>query len=209
MIDEAVAPFALDPALEMSTLRRRIDDPAELAEPERHQGRRRPRRLRAVFFARADSVHARRAARRRRRGATSACTSTAASACCGSPALPPTAHRACRSARTAARARARHPDQGDRNARTTRSASTRRTISSASARRSPRTSGHNMMRETQPNRQWLDPQTRQVHPRHRRRRLLARQGPGGGLDRRAARRPRLQGRAAEVRPVHQRRSRAR
>jgi 3-deoxy-manno-octulosonate cytidylyltransferase (CMP-KDO synthetase) len=33
MIDEAVAPFAEDPALLMSTLRRRIDDPADLANP--------------------------------------------------------------------------------------------------------------------------------------------------------------------------------
>ncbi len=33
MIDEAVAPFAGDPRLEMSTLRRRIDDPAELQNP--------------------------------------------------------------------------------------------------------------------------------------------------------------------------------
>jgi 3-deoxy-manno-octulosonate cytidylyltransferase (CMP-KDO synthetase) len=33
MIDEAVAPFAADPALQMSTLRRRIDDPAECANP--------------------------------------------------------------------------------------------------------------------------------------------------------------------------------
>jgi 3-deoxy-manno-octulosonate cytidylyltransferase (CMP-KDO synthetase) len=33
MIDEAVAPFAADPALEMSTLRRRIDDPADLRNP--------------------------------------------------------------------------------------------------------------------------------------------------------------------------------
>jgi 3-deoxy-manno-octulosonate cytidylyltransferase (CMP-KDO synthetase) len=33
MIDEAVAPFASDPALMMSTLRRRIDDPAEIANP--------------------------------------------------------------------------------------------------------------------------------------------------------------------------------
>jgi 3-deoxy-manno-octulosonate cytidylyltransferase (CMP-KDO synthetase) len=32
-IDAAVAPFAEDPALEMSTLRRRIDDPAELQNP--------------------------------------------------------------------------------------------------------------------------------------------------------------------------------
>ena len=48
--------------------------------------------------------------------------------------------------------------------------------------------------------------SRQVHPRHRRRRLLARQGPGGGVHRRAARRSRLQGHAPEVRPLHQRRS---
>jgi 3-deoxy-manno-octulosonate cytidylyltransferase (CMP-KDO synthetase) len=33
MIDEAVAPFANDSALRMSTLRRRIEDPAELANP--------------------------------------------------------------------------------------------------------------------------------------------------------------------------------
>jgi 3-deoxy-manno-octulosonate cytidylyltransferase (CMP-KDO synthetase) len=33
MIDQAVAPFAADPALEMSTLRRRIEDPSELQNP--------------------------------------------------------------------------------------------------------------------------------------------------------------------------------
>jgi 3-deoxy-manno-octulosonate cytidylyltransferase (CMP-KDO synthetase) len=33
MIDEAVAPFAADPSLAMSTLRKRIEDPAELANP--------------------------------------------------------------------------------------------------------------------------------------------------------------------------------
>jgi 3-deoxy-manno-octulosonate cytidylyltransferase (CMP-KDO synthetase) len=33
MIDEAIAPFAADPALMMSTLRRRIADPAELHNP--------------------------------------------------------------------------------------------------------------------------------------------------------------------------------
>jgi 3-deoxy-manno-octulosonate cytidylyltransferase (CMP-KDO synthetase) len=33
MIDEAVAPFGDDPLLDMSTLRRRIDDPAELQNP--------------------------------------------------------------------------------------------------------------------------------------------------------------------------------
>ncbi len=33
MIDEAVAPFESDPGLEMSTLRRRIDDPAEKQNP--------------------------------------------------------------------------------------------------------------------------------------------------------------------------------
>ena len=47
--------------------------------------------------------------------------------------------------------------------------------------------------------------TREIHLRDRRRRLLARQGPGRRLDRLPARRPRLQGRPAEVRPVHQRR----
>ena len=33
MIEEVLAPFAQDPALQMSTLRRRIDDPADLANP--------------------------------------------------------------------------------------------------------------------------------------------------------------------------------
>ena len=33
MIDEAVAPFASEPQLEMSTLRRRIEDPAEIQNP--------------------------------------------------------------------------------------------------------------------------------------------------------------------------------
>ncbi len=33
MIDQAVEPFTTDPALLMSTLRRRIDDPRELADP--------------------------------------------------------------------------------------------------------------------------------------------------------------------------------
>ena len=46
----------------------------------------------------------------------------------------------------------------------------------------------------------------QVHLRDRRRRVVARQGTRGRVDRRAARGPRLQGHAAEVRPVHQRRS---
>ena len=39
----------------MTTLFRRIHDVAELNNPERHQGRRRSRRLRPVFLARADS----------------------------------------------------------------------------------------------------------------------------------------------------------
>ncbi len=52
----------------------------------------------------------------------------------------------------------------------------------------------------------MDGRTTEIHLRHRRRRVLARQGTRGGLDRLPARRPRLQGHAAEVRPVHQRRS---
>ena len=49
----------------------------------------------------------------------------------------------------------------------------------------------------------------EVRFHHRRRRLVARQGNRGLLDRGAARGARLLGRAGEVRPVHQRRSRAR
>ena len=53
MIDEAVEPLLADPMVVMSTLRRRIDDPAELANPQRHQGRRRSRAAtRSTFRAR-------------------------------------------------------------------------------------------------------------------------------------------------------------
>ena len=85
MIDEAVAPFASDPALEMSTLRKRIDDPSERLNPnmtkvvvERSRTSRctsRVRRFRTLV----------KAARRRRHGDTSACTSTVAIRCCASP----------------------------------------------------------------------------------------------------------------------------
>jgi 3-deoxy-manno-octulosonate cytidylyltransferase (CMP-KDO synthetase) len=58
MIDEAVAPFADEPHLEMSTLRRRIDDPAELHNPnvtkvvvDRHDF--------ALYFSRAPIPHVR------------------------------------------------------------------------------------------------------------------------------------------------------
>ena len=50
-------------SLQMTTLYRRIDDPAELANPQHRESRRRPRRLRAVFLARADSARARSARR--------------------------------------------------------------------------------------------------------------------------------------------------
>ena len=75
----------------MSTLRRRIDDRRRAPESERHQGRRRSRRLRAVFLARAHSLYARTVSPPRRRGATSACTSTAATCLLRLAALPQTA----------------------------------------------------------------------------------------------------------------------
>ena len=77
MIDEAVAPFNGDPTLEMSTLRRRIDDPADLRDPNVTKVVGRPGGLRAVFLARADSVRAERLPRRRP-GATSGLTSIGA-----------------------------------------------------------------------------------------------------------------------------------
>jgi CMP-2-keto-3-deoxyoctulosonic acid synthetase len=58
MIDEAVAPFAAEPTLEMSTLRRRIDDPADFINPNvtkvvvDRQGY-------AMYFSRAPIPHAR------------------------------------------------------------------------------------------------------------------------------------------------------
>jgi 3-deoxy-manno-octulosonate cytidylyltransferase (CMP-KDO synthetase) len=58
MIDEAVAPFTNDPTVEMSTLRRRIDDPAEASNPnvtkvvvDRHDY--------ALYFSRAPIPHVR------------------------------------------------------------------------------------------------------------------------------------------------------
>ena len=55
--------------------------PGRLPQPERRQGRRRRRRLRAVLFARADSVRPRRTAQPRQPGGTSGCTSIGASSC--------------------------------------------------------------------------------------------------------------------------------
>ena len=114
MIDEAVSAFDGDPTLAMSTLRRRIDDPAELLNPnvtkvvvDRHDY--------ALYFSRAPIPHVRsgRAAGRR----------LAARRAVRLPAgLPPRARvpagdgsGAIRGARTASRARARHQDQGRRN----------------------------------------------------------------------------------------------
>ena len=133
MIDEAVAPFAADPALEMSTLRTPHRRRRRARQSQRDQGRRRRERLRAVFLARADSVHPARAARRRRRGGTSGSTSTAATRCCAwRPAADrrsnaPRRSSSCARSSTASGSSASKP-------RTTRSASTRPTISSASAR---------------------------------------------------------------------------
>ena len=91
--------------------------PQELRNPNAHQGRRRSRRLRDVFLARADSASpapAQPAATRP--GRTSASTSTGAPACCRVARAAADRAGARRSARAAPRARARHPDQGDRNA---------------------------------------------------------------------------------------------
>ena len=90
MIDEAVAPFAADPALRMSTLRRRIDDPADCRNPNvtkvvvDRDGF-------ALYFSRAPIPFVRDGARRRRRGATSGCTCTARDCLLRSRGLPPTA----------------------------------------------------------------------------------------------------------------------
>ena len=205
-IDAAVAPLLADPALEMSTLRRRIADAAELAEPERHQGRRRSGRLRAVFLARADSLHACRAAGRRRRGRTSASTSTAARRLLRLAALPPTAME-----RAEALEQLRALEHGIRikvvetDSRLDRRRHARRPRARPRAARAPPSPLERpiTMQHSPSN------AARQIHPRHRRRRLVARQGPRRRVDRRAARGARLQGRAPEVRPLHQRRSRAR
>ena len=83
MIDEAVAPFAADPLLEMSTLRRRIDDDADLHNPNvtkvvvDRDGF-------ALYFSRAPIPFMRAGQPAgARRGATSGSTSTGATACCG------------------------------------------------------------------------------------------------------------------------------
>ena len=89
MIDEAIAPFASDPALEMSTLRKRIDDAVRAAQSERDEGRRkRSRTSRCTSPVRRFRTRAK-AARRRRHGDTSDCTSTGAIRCCASRGLPP------------------------------------------------------------------------------------------------------------------------
>ena len=100
----------------MSTLRRRIDDPAELRESERHQGRRR-------------SATATRCISRARRSRSRAPDGRAGAGVAPRRALrlpprlpaalaglPPTPLETGGGARAAARARARHPDQGGRDA---------------------------------------------------------------------------------------------
>ena len=60
MIDDAVAPFRVDPCAPDEHAPATDRRPCGTAEPERHQGGGGPGRLRVVFFPRADSVHARR-----------------------------------------------------------------------------------------------------------------------------------------------------
>jgi CTP:molybdopterin cytidylyltransferase MocA len=86
MIDQAIMPLLDDEMVLMSTLRKRIEDPADLANPnvtkvvtDREGYARcisRGRRFRSSATA----------SRRRPRGATSVSTSTGATACCSSPA---------------------------------------------------------------------------------------------------------------------------
>ena len=87
MIDEAVEPLLEDPMVVMSTLRRRIEDPAELQNPnvtkvvvDRDGARSISRAPR--FRSRVTAV------RPPGRGATSACMCIAATACCSWPRCP-------------------------------------------------------------------------------------------------------------------------
>ena len=59
-IDAAVLPLLEEPAIPMGTLKKRIEDPARNRRPQRRQSGHRPVRKRHLFFARHDSVHARR-----------------------------------------------------------------------------------------------------------------------------------------------------
>ena len=194
----------------MTTLYRRIDDPAELANPNVVKVVLDRGGLRAVFLARADSVRARSARRLAAALPAHRPLRLPAQRAARARGARADAARARRVARAAAGARARHPDQGgrdrvrlDRRRHAGRISSRcagcwrrrRRTsdVASGSNVDSRQVGGHTHDRN-------------QVHLRDRRRGFLARQGAGGGLDRRAARGPRLQGHAAEVRPLHQRRS---
>ena len=130
MIDEAVAPFAAEPELRMSTLRRLIEEPRGLPEPERHEGGRRSRRLCALLLARPDSVRSR---------GLPGCACVAArrtlrlSARVPAAAGPPRTDRprTIRGPRTAAGPRARHQNQSQSKRTTTRSEWTLRTTSNA------------------------------------------------------------------------------
>ena len=127
---------------------------------------------------------------------------------CASPRCRRRALEETETARAAARARARHPHQGRRNrARLDWRRHRRRRRARARAARgvTVRLPCRDPCRRSCPA---LAPlvKSRQVHLRHRRRRLVARQGPRRRLHRLPARGPRLQGHAAEVRPLHQRRS---
>ena len=178
--------------------------PADFAEPERREGGDGPRRAsRSTSRARPIPHVARRArGRTPARGAasTSGCTSTAASSCSRFAALAPTPLEQAesleqlralehgfriRAVETDARLGRRRHAGGPRAGR------------AASWRPAPAALSAAMQNK--------DGTTGQVHLRDRRRGVVARQGPRRRLDRRAARRPRLPGHAAEVRPLHQRR----
>ena len=206
VIDAAVAPLRAR-SVDRRWARRRGRCGTRRADQSEHgQGRLRRARVRALFFARADSARPRRVGRRRGARPHRALRLSARRRCCGSRSLPPGPLE-----RAEALEQLRALEHGIRiNVVETAYESLEVNTPGRSRARQPAErccverdivvmDRHERIRET----------SDQIHLRHRRRRVVARQGPGGRLDRRAARRARLQGHAAEVRPLHQRRSRAR
>ena len=212
----------------MSTLRRRIDDDRRTSEPQRHQGGRRPGWFRAVFFARADSIYSsgsaagRRVAPRRAVRLSRECLLHLA-------ALPRRRWSAPRRSSSCGRSSTASASRSSRRLRYRRRrhaakiwracAPASHGVSSRPRRRHVLTRSTSQARVIPGDRHDAAAQdatnagalaaARQIHPGHRRRRLVARQRAGRRIHWRAPRGTRLQGRAAEVRPLHQRRSRER